>query len=450
MNNDQHYCLRWNNFQTNVVSELESFWNDENFVDVTLSCGAKQIKAHKLILSASSPYFKQIFQDNPCKHPIVMLQDVDPNILKLILEYVYTGAVNVSEKLMPSLLRTADMLHIRGLTETSSTSVPMSTSSVENIKREVPDCEQEVMPPVKKMSRKSTLLDEPRINHFEELKNVVEGTSETCSRKSQLFNPEILSNNHVESQSSSMEFQGNTDSLEGAANIFNFPGEVIADVTIKSGPEGSRSHSLDPRPCPVCGHVYSNLSNLRQHIRLIHNPECVTCPLCSKTFKNKLYLKRHLISFHELAPPSQDQDRAKAAMYSNLLNNAALSSDQNSNPVDPRSYSHVMSTQGISPRRRHDEINSMLFGHQKNLINPQKSTFFDQSLDDKLETPMDTNSNCYNEFHPYGAVLDKSIMNNNHDTLSSHNKQSVLAQGKHQYLQSPVTSSNSPSNPVQN
>jgi hypothetical protein len=47
--------------------------------------------------------------------------------------------------------------------------------------------------------------------------------------------------------------------------------------------------------------MYSNLSNLRQHIRLIHNPQSVTCPLCSKPFKTKLYLKRHLVSFHELS-----------------------------------------------------------------------------------------------------------------------------------------------------
>lgn len=47
--------------------------------------------------------------------------------------------------------------------------------------------------------------------------------------------------------------------------------------------------------------MYSNLSNLRQHMRLIHNPQSVTCPLCNKPFKTKLYLKRHLVSFHELS-----------------------------------------------------------------------------------------------------------------------------------------------------
>lgn len=60
--------------------------------------------------------------------------------------------------------------------------------------------------------------------------------------------------------------------------------------------DNQKLHSLDPRPCSMCGRVYSNLSNLRQHIRLIHNPTHVRCPICNKTFKSSLYLKRHLVT----------------------------------------------------------------------------------------------------------------------------------------------------------
>jgi len=49
-----------------------------------------------------------------------------------------------------------------------------------------------------------------------------------------------------------------------------------------------------PRSCPVCSRVYSNVSNLRQHMRLIHNPTAVICPVCQKRFNSDLYLKRHL------------------------------------------------------------------------------------------------------------------------------------------------------------
>lgn len=43
-----------------------------------------------------------------------------------------------------------------------------------------------------------------------------------------------------------------------------------------------KANCLTPRSCPVCARVYSNVSNLRQHMRLIHNPTAVICPICQK------------------------------------------------------------------------------------------------------------------------------------------------------------------------
>ncbi len=58
----EHYCLKWNNFQTNIVAALGNLKLDEDFVDVTLSCEGKSIKAHKVILSACSEYFRDVFR----------------------------------------------------------------------------------------------------------------------------------------------------------------------------------------------------------------------------------------------------------------------------------------------------------------------------------------------------------------------------------------------------
>lgn len=65
-----------------------------------------------------------------------------------------------------------------------------------------------------------------------------------------------------------------------------------------AGNDSRKLHSLDPRPCEECGKVYSNLSNLRQHMKLIHYPTYVQCQLCKKSFKTDLYLRRHIISAH--------------------------------------------------------------------------------------------------------------------------------------------------------
>lgn len=52
--------MRWDDFSSHFTSEFESLRNDEQFVDVTLCCDDQFIKAHKVILSACSPYFKKI------------------------------------------------------------------------------------------------------------------------------------------------------------------------------------------------------------------------------------------------------------------------------------------------------------------------------------------------------------------------------------------------------
>lgn len=59
---NQQFCLKWNNFQNNIMSQFEALKEDEDFVDVTLSCHGQSIKAHKVVLSACSPYLKNIFK----------------------------------------------------------------------------------------------------------------------------------------------------------------------------------------------------------------------------------------------------------------------------------------------------------------------------------------------------------------------------------------------------
>lgn len=114
----QHYCLRWNNYQSNMTSVFHHLLRTEAFVDVTLACNEYTLKAHKVVLSACSSYFQKLLLDNPCRHPtIIMPQDVCFNDLKFIIEFVYRGEIDVSQAELQSLLKTADQLKIKGLCE---------------------------------------------------------------------------------------------------------------------------------------------------------------------------------------------------------------------------------------------------------------------------------------------------------------------------------------------
>ncbi|KAK8754691.1 hypothetical protein OTU49_017532 [Cherax quadricarinatus] len=117
MGADQQFCLRWNNFHTNITSAFESLRDDEDFVDITLACEGRQIKAHKMVLSACSPYFRSLLKGNPCQHPIVFLKDVTFANLTSILDFMYHGEVNVSHNELATFLKTAEALKVRGLAE---------------------------------------------------------------------------------------------------------------------------------------------------------------------------------------------------------------------------------------------------------------------------------------------------------------------------------------------
>ncbi|XP_048510121.1 broad-complex core protein isoforms 1/2/3/4/5 isoform X2 [Athalia rosae] len=115
----QHFCLRWNNYQSSITSAFENLRDDEDFVDVTLACDGKSLKAHRVVLSACSPYFRELLKSTPCKHPVIVLQDVAFSDLHALVEFIYHGEVNVHQRSLSSFLKTAEVLRVSGLTQQS-------------------------------------------------------------------------------------------------------------------------------------------------------------------------------------------------------------------------------------------------------------------------------------------------------------------------------------------
>ncbi|XP_037034926.1 protein bric-a-brac 1-like [Bradysia coprophila] len=115
--NPQQFCLRWNNYQSNLTSVFDQLLQNESFVDVTLVCDGHSIKAHKIVLSACSPYFQDLFFENPCKHPVIIMLDIKWPVLKAAVDFMYKGEINVCQDQISPLLRVAEMLKIRGLAD---------------------------------------------------------------------------------------------------------------------------------------------------------------------------------------------------------------------------------------------------------------------------------------------------------------------------------------------
>ncbi|XP_055526004.1 uncharacterized protein LOC129718858 isoform X2 [Wyeomyia smithii] len=114
----EHYCLRWNNHQSNLLGVFNQLLQDESLVDVTLACSeGASIRAHKVVLSACSSYFQTLFLTHPGRHPIVILKDVRFAELRTLVDFMYKGEVNVEYCQLSELLKTAESLKVKGLAE---------------------------------------------------------------------------------------------------------------------------------------------------------------------------------------------------------------------------------------------------------------------------------------------------------------------------------------------
>ena len=68
-------CLQWNDFQENVKVAFGNLREDKNFTDVTLVCeDGQQVEAHRVILVASSPFFKGLLERNKNPHPLIYIR----------------------------------------------------------------------------------------------------------------------------------------------------------------------------------------------------------------------------------------------------------------------------------------------------------------------------------------------------------------------------------------
>lgn len=103
--------------QENVLKLFYNLYEKNKLVDVTLACLEGSIKTHKIILSTCSPFFQKVLEENPCKHPVLILRGTSLKDLKIILDFIYTGSLQIHENKVESISRIAEELNITALKE---------------------------------------------------------------------------------------------------------------------------------------------------------------------------------------------------------------------------------------------------------------------------------------------------------------------------------------------
>jgi hypothetical protein len=106
----------WREHPTRTVSQVSSLMGKSDHSDVRLYCNRRLFHAHKLVLMAASPYFESLFNELPSGQlPVVVIRNARPEVVELILTYIYTGTANVPSEIADAFLDLALDFELRGL-----------------------------------------------------------------------------------------------------------------------------------------------------------------------------------------------------------------------------------------------------------------------------------------------------------------------------------------------
>lgn len=192
INGARQYAVNWNNHMNHVRKAFDTLLTNCELTDVILYVDGQKIGAHKMLLSACSAYFRNLFLELPQEHLVVVLNGVSYSVLIDILKFIYNGEVSVDSEVFESFLQTAEFLQISGLTDNTKHRDIQSKRSHTN----------ENIPLKKRKKMHSSFKKPSRINEgiSDELNGTncepsvlngyfVEGSSEIISSK---FTPEII------------------------------------------------------------------------------------------------------------------------------------------------------------------------------------------------------------------------------------------------------------------
>ena len=113
----EKFSLKWNDFQPNVTKSFKRLRYEEDYSDVTLIGDDYQpLRAHKVVLSSCSEYFKNIlFNSRKFSNPVLCMEGLTKGDLTNVLDYVYNGEIQILQDGLDRFMTIAERLKLEGL-----------------------------------------------------------------------------------------------------------------------------------------------------------------------------------------------------------------------------------------------------------------------------------------------------------------------------------------------
>ena len=268
MGSEDKFCLKWNNFQTNITSSFSGMRMDSDFFDVTLACdGDKKIMAHKVILAASSSFFGDLLKHNQHPHPLFYMRGLNYNQLGAVVDFIYYGEVNIFQDDLDSFLALSEELKLKGLNSSNETQQ----------EAEPPQYYQKGRP---NQGNTKIRRNDPKLYMFDEKTDTLD---ETDQYKTEAYDSSIGER--------SLDL---AESHAKTSTTYEKLDETISSMMENLGEPGKYS-------CKACGKNINHKGKMINHIEGNHI-EGVShpCSFCKNTLRSRESLRHHVFRYHKI------------------------------------------------------------------------------------------------------------------------------------------------------
>jgi len=307
MGSSEKFCLRWNDFESNISVAFRELREDKDFFDVTLACDDEQIQAHKVILSACSPFFRTVLRKNPHAHPLLYLKGVKFGDLQSVLNFMYHGEVNVAQEELNSFLAIAEELRVKGLTQnngssssqnqqppTASKPAPSTVPKSMPLPKPSPRPQMDPAPPPKR-PRPPAVEQDDDIQEVEVPVKAEPQPYQAETTHALAPHEEALAQYGEEGYEDYGQYEGEDGAYDTSmVGMDGNKGEIDEKCEPVMTQDGGRAWR-----CLCCGKEFGAKSSCTRHIETLHYATpSLNCELCGKVLKNKNSHQNHMIMVH--------------------------------------------------------------------------------------------------------------------------------------------------------